>query len=208
MTELKYTLIADGSSDKNLIRIIDWSLNDLYPKIAIESQFADFRNLQKPPKDLKSKIKMAEQLFPFQILFLHRDAESHDIESRKLELDKQLTPEIKAVTIPIIPVRMMETWLLIDTDAIKKAAGNRNYKKSIQLPTLKMLEKETNPKSILHDLLKEVSGLKGRNLDKFNPHETVHLLSENIDDYSPLRSLDSFIDFEKSLKKIMSTFLS
>jgi len=35
---------------------------------------------------------------------------------------------------------MMEVWLLINKDAIKKAASNRNYSGEINLPAVKNLE--------------------------------------------------------------------
>ncbi len=40
--ELKFTLIGDGTSDKVLINIIKWLLDDLYPTIPIRIEFADF----------------------------------------------------------------------------------------------------------------------------------------------------------------------
>jgi len=103
---------------------------------------------------------------------------------------------------------MIETWLLINTDAIKKAAGNRNYKDNINLPAIKRLESIPNPKETLHELLKKTSGLKGRRLKNFNVHYAVHLVAENIKDYSPLRDLTAFKEFEKDLKEAVEIFLS
>lgn len=40
---LKFTLIADGSSDAVLLNIVKWLLDDLYPTLPNEGQFADFR---------------------------------------------------------------------------------------------------------------------------------------------------------------------
>jgi hypothetical protein len=208
MKELKYTLIADGSSDKTLLRIIKWSLDDLYPMLPNEGTFADFRNIQNPPKNLKNKIKEALKFYPFDILFIHRDAEKTDIEQRITEIKKELQEEGLVNTIWIVPVVMMETWLLIDEEAIKKAAGNRNFKNNINLPQISLLEKEKQPKKILHQLLKEASGLKGRNLEKFSTEKAVHLVAENIEDYSPLRKLKAFNVFENRLKDRIDHFLN
>ena len=76
MRHIKYTLIADGSSDSTLLKIINWTLNDLFPHFTYEDQFADFRNLKMPLKTLESKIKEANIRFPHDVLFIHRDAES------------------------------------------------------------------------------------------------------------------------------------
>jgi len=79
MKELKYTLIADGSSDITLLKIIKWSLDDLYPKLPNDGSFADFRKIPEPPKRLGDKVRNAKLYYPFDILFVHRDAESTNV---------------------------------------------------------------------------------------------------------------------------------
>ncbi len=207
--EIRYTLIADGSSDKSLKSIIDWTLDDLFPGIVFNGVFADFRSLPDPPVSLSEKIHMAEVYYPFHILFVHRDAESIEpyiIEQRKSEIAKSLNEKQSDITVCVIPVKMMETWLLIDKEAIKKAAGNRNYHGTLELPKIKNLESEAEPKQLLHQLLKEACGLKGRNLKKFNPHKHIHLLADYIQDYSPLRKLAAFKAFENEQKIKIEVF--
>jgi Domain of unknown function (DUF4276) len=212
MELLRYTLITDGSSDKTLMNIIKWLLDDLYPKISNRGTFGDFRYLQKPPKkgDIKNQIQCAEYFYPFDILFYHRDAESDKksiVKERTEEIKSQLEEKYISKTICIIPIKMMENWLLIDETAIKKAAGNRNYSKQINLPQINKIESLNEPKLFLHDLLKEVSGKKSRQLKNFNVQQAVHLVAENISDYSLLRNLDSFKQFEENLKTTISNLL-
>ncbi len=212
-TTIKYALIGDGSSDKTLMHIIKWILDDLYPKIPNEGQFASFAQFKNPPKSLKEKINKASDYYsPFDLLFVHRDAESLEvtkITERKEEVFNAASIAPSSFqTIAVIPIKMMETWLLIDAEAIKKAAGNRNYKENINLPPIKNLEKEQDPKTLLHDLLKKTSGLKGRSLEKFNSHYAVHLVAENIEDYSILRNLTAFQTFEQDLKTALFSALS
>lgn len=205
MKLIRYTLIADGSSDKALMNIIKWLLDDLYPKTPNKGTFADFRNLKQPPKkgDVKGQIEFAKFLYPFDILFYHRDAETNKrnvIDDRIFEITKHLSEDLLPKTIFIIPIKMMENWLLFDDTAIKKAAGNRNYNKPLELPSISGIENITDPKLFLHELLKEVSGLKSRQLKNFNVHQAVHLVAENISDFSSLRQLSSFKRFEENLK--------
>jgi hypothetical protein len=210
MKELKYTLIADGSSDMILLKIIKWSLDDLYPKLSNEGSFADFRKMHDPPKRLVEKVRTAKLYYPFDILFVHRDAESTNfrlVGQRIQEVNAELQETDIDKIICIVPIKMMETWLLIDEDAIKKAAGNRNYRGSINLPSIRTLEKESQPKELLHNLLREASGKKGRNLKKFNIDKTVHLVAENIEDFSPLRNLVAFQVFEEELKRVVDRYL-
>jgi len=210
MKELKYTLIADGSSDMTLLKIIKWSLDDLYPKVPNDGNFADFRQMPDPPKRLGDKVRTANLYFPFDILFIHRDAESTNarmIAQRSQEINIELPEKDIDKTICIVPIKMMETWLLIDEDAIKKAAGNRNYNGRINLPPIRNLERESQPKELLHALLRDASGRKVRNLKKFNIDKTVHLVAENIEDFSPLRNLVAFRAFEDELKRVVDKFL-
>lgn len=209
---LRYTLIADGSSDKALLHIVKWSLDDLYPKLSNEGYLANFSNVKNPPRksDVSEQVRMAQELYPFDILLYHRDAENQAkdiLEQRKREVFLPLGYTAKPI-VCVIPIKMTETWLLINEDAIKKAAGNRNYRGHLQLPPVRNLEKETNPKKLLHTLLKESCGLNGRRLDKFNVHKAVHRVAENIQDFSPLRSLSAFRKFEEDLKEAVQIFMS
>lgn len=211
MRVLKFTLIADGSSDKTLLRIIKWSLDNLYPKLPNEGYYADFRILPDPPKGLENKVAKAIKYYPFNILFIHRDAETISpkiINKRIEEIRAKLQEKDFERTICIVPIKMMETWLLFDLEAIKKAAGNRNYKGVLDIPQIKSVENEQQPKKLLHELLKEASGLKGRNLKKFNTDKAVHLVAENIENFSPLRNLSAFQEFEKKLKQVVDRFIS
>ncbi len=208
MKELKYTLIGDGSSDSALLKIIKWLLDDLYPKLPNEGQFANFGFSPKPltADDLSGKVRFVKQYFPFDILFIHRDAEKIDVKmimERTKEIKAKLSDADIEKVVCIVPIKMMETWLFFDIEAIKKAAGNRNYKQPIVLPKPKDLEKEQQPKLKLQTILKEVSGKKGRQLDKFNVSQAIHLVAENIEDFSPLRMLHSFQIFEKQLKETL-----
>ena len=210
MKELKYTLIADGSSDKVLLKIIKWSLDDLFPQLACDGAFADFRRLPSPPQRLIDKVNKAKSDYPYDVLFIHRDAESNNIriiDQRHQEIHDQLPEEDFNKTICVIPIKMMEVWLLISEEAIKKAAGNRNYRGRIDLPSIRNLEQESQPKERLHTLLKDASGLKNRGLKRFNVDQGVHLVADYIEDYSPLRSLAAFQAFEKELKEVVTNYL-
>ncbi|GBL34863.1 hypothetical protein EMGBS15_04580 [Filimonas sp.] len=210
---IRYTLIADGSSDKALMNIIKWLLDDLYPRIAFEGQFADFRHMPSPPEagDVQAKIITAEEWYPFDILFYHRDAETsrnNIVAERTQEIREQMDEKYHPCTICLVPVRMMESWLLFDADAIKKAAGNRRYNGQLDLPALNRLESIPSPKQRLHDILKQASELKGRKLAKFNVHEAVHLVAENIQDFAPLRNLPAFQQFEAELRRLLQPFIN
>ncbi|MGC4057782.1 MAG: hypothetical protein QM743_06625 [Chitinophagaceae bacterium] len=213
MPELQYTLIGDGSSDKALMRIIEWLLNDLYHRLPVKGSFADFRDLRNPPAkgDIEGQIRHALYYYPCDILFYHRDAESTDtgiVERRKQEIYTNINHTIAPEKVVcIVPVVMTEAWLLLDEEAIKKASGNRNFAGPLNLPAVQGLEQHRDPKERLFEFLKAASGLKGRNLAKFNIHKAVHDVADYISDFSLLRQLNSFQDFEASVTHAIDLYL-
>jgi hypothetical protein len=209
MREIRFTLLCDGTSDKALIPIISWLLRDLLPHVLLQSQYADFGFLKNPPPSsaLDQRMVKAVSLYPCDILFVHRDAEKEAFQTRKdeiLRFYQKINNTFSEKLVPVVPVRMMETWLLIDEKALKMAAGNRNYAKNIVLPRPKNLESLAEPKDYLHNLLKEVSGLKGRKLQNLKVSQTVHLIADSIENYSQLRQLPAFQQLEKDVINVLT----
>ena len=196
---LRYTLITDGRSDRALIPILNWLLIDLGFNGVIDAKWADFSSLLRPPKSLVEKINLAIDLYPCDLLFIHRDAEKEPRENRMQEI-KSAVAESSISDLPVvcvIPVRMLEAWLLFDEAAIRKAAGNPNGKCALQLPALNRVEDLPNPKEELLELLQKACELRGRQLKKFNSREKIHRLADVIDDFSPLYELSAFQKLEK-----------
>lgn len=208
MNELRYTLLTDGGSDRVLLHIIDWLLSDLLPRIPIQGNFADFSGYKQPPpfNKLDQRIEAAILQYPCDIIFVHRDAENQTIKDRETEIQvfwEKTTQTKQRKLIPIIPVRMTEAWLLIDSNAIKLAAGNRNFGGDLTLPKFARLEEEPDPKNLLFNLIKIASNLKGRSLDKLRVHSTTHIIAEKISDYSPLRQMFAFQRFEALVRQTL-----
>ncbi len=208
MKELCYTLLSDGSSDKALMPILTWLLRKHQVECAIQSNWADLRRLPKPPKTLSPRIISSLELYPCDLLFVHRDAEKEPREKRVAEIQEAVEQAIKkSVAVPpavcVIPVRMQEAWLLFDEAALRNAAGNPRGRQPLQLPNLVKLEQQPDPKEILHKLLREASGLTGRKLKQFSVNEHVHRLAELIDDFSPLRILPAFQALEADVIQVI-----
>jgi hypothetical protein len=170
MKELRYTLLSDGSSDSALIPVLTWLLQAHLVDCAIQHEWADLRRVPKSLKDTFSKrIKLAVELYPCELLFIHRDAEKEPRQKRVDEIRKAKEEAGESVSVPtvcVVPVRMTEAWLLFDETALRRAAANPNGKHPLQLPDLTKLEDKPDPKELLYKLLGEASGLEvigGRN---------------------------------------------
>src|SRR5579872_4460722 len=137
MKEIRYTLLSDGVSDQRLMPIITWLLREHLSDYAIQPAWADLRYLPQRPRTLADRIRYSIDLYPCDLLFVHRDAEREPPANRRSEIQsaKDLVTECNAVpSICVIPVRMQEAWLLIDEQAIRRAAGNPNGKQPLILP--------------------------------------------------------------------------
>ena len=135
-SELRYTLLSDGSSDAALMPILDWLLIEHGVNKPIQSQWADLRRLRQPPDELSDRIRVALEFYPCDLLFIHRDAEKASYAERAGEIRNALTKIAEGDLPPnvyVIPVRMTEAWLLFDESAIRFAAGNRNGQNALHL---------------------------------------------------------------------------
>jgi len=209
MNLLRFTLVTDGSSDVVLMPILEWLLLQVGVSFPIKGSWADLRGFRRnKPKTLEQKIERAVNIFPCEILFIHRDAERLPRNRRACEISRSATRALKDHPSPpficVVPVRMQEAWLLFNEPAIRKAAGNPNGKRELNLPPLKRLESHPDPKGELYQFLKRASGLNRRRLKKFDVKSKVHLVPINIKDYSPLMKLAAFKALRKDLAYIVA----
>ncbi len=207
MKELRYTLLSDGSSDSALIPVLTWLLQAHLVDCAIQHEWADLRRVPKSLKDTFSKrIKLAVELYPCELLFIHRDAEKEPRQKRVDEIRKAKEEAGESVSVPtvcVVPVRMTEAWLLFDETALRRAAANPNGKHPLQLPDLTKLEDKPDPKELLYKLLGEASGLGSHRRKKLRVEELVHRVAEFIDDFASLRAMPAFKALEDELKQVI-----
>ena len=124
---------------------------------------------------------------------MHRDAEREPIAKREEEIREALARSPTGGELPVvcvIPVRMQEAWLLIDKDALRRAAGTPDGRQPLRMPDVKRLEDLPDPKQTLHELLRQASGHRGRRLRRFDRDmgRCVHRVAKEIRDYSRLRA--------------------
>jgi len=204
MMELRYTLLSDGSSDRVLIPVLNWLLHTHLRDCAIQSEWADLRCFDRSlTNTLEKRIKLSIELYPCELLFIHRDSErdSHMIRVNEIRTTvNQIESFVSVPTVCVVPVRMTEAWLLFDIVALRQAASNPNGSTLLQLPELRRLEHQPDPKNVLRDLLRQASGLSLRRLKGFPMSDRTHRVAELINDFSPLRILPAFAALESELK--------
>ncbi len=199
--ELTFTLISDGSSDRALLPVLEWLLSK---KIfgSVRGQWADFSHLRRPPSSLRERIATGVDLWPADLIFVHRDAEHYPFEQRRREVLSVISVST-APAVCVVPVRMMEVWLLSDAAAIRFAAGNPSGKMPLPLPAARRLERLPNPKANLHELLREASGLNNRRRRHLEVYAMVHDVARATADFSPLFELEAFRQLDADLEHIV-----
>ena len=206
MNDFKFTLIAYGRTDDALIPILKWLLRNIGIN-APELQLPILGNLRNPPKKLQDKIVIALDLFPCDILFIHRDAESDEnpIENRTKEIRKaeKLVKKSLPPIVCVIPIKMIESWLLFNEDAIRKVVGNPNGIQDLNLPKISEIEKITDPKARLEKLLIDASFPNRRGKKVNIPSNYCVRVAEEIGDFEPLRNLLAFQELQKELENTL-----
>ncbi len=206
MKEIRYTLLSDGSSDKALMPILSWLFYTHCPEYAIQPEWADLRRLPKAPKKLPERIQCSVDLYPCDVLFVHRDAEKTPWQQRACEIRQALAKIVHPpLAVCVVPVRMLEAWLLFDEMAIRKAASNPNGNQPLVLPVMNDIEMLPDPKQILHDLLRLASGHSGkRRKRKLHINRLAFRVTELADNFAPLRELAAFKSLEEEFLKIVN----
>jgi hypothetical protein len=151
-------------------------------------------------------LRVVPDLYPCDVLFVHRDAEGYDPALRRGEITAA-TEGIRAQSVPIVPVRMTEAWLLANDRSIRSAAGNPNGVMDLRLPEVRSLEKLPDPKGVLYDALRIASGLSQSRLRRFRPQDRVHNIPNYLDDYSHLENLSAFRSLQSDIDAVMDQIL-
>lgn len=199
------TLVAEGPSDRRLLPILAWVVRaNGGGTIALE--LAQY--FGRKPATLSGRIKKAVELFPCDILFVHRDNDNAPDGARTAEISTALAAaDVAPQSVAVIPVRTQETWLLFNEQAIRKAAGYPNGRDDLGIPALNRLEAIADPKELLRSALRTASGLTGRRLKSFGVNEAAYRLADQIEDYSPLRQLGAFRQLEADVCAVIQTGL-
>ena len=207
--DMRFTLLAEGTSDRALLPILQWLLGQHLPNRAIQPQWADPSRFPRSPRTLADKISLAVSVFPCDILFVHRDSDGPTRTDREQEIKDSVgqVDLLRVTVICVIPVRMTESWLLTNEDALRRASGKPKAGPQLVMPPPRQIEVLPNPKERLRQLLRDASGLTGRRLKKFDEGERTQRIANLMEDYGALRQLSAFQALEADVVSYAKTLL-
>ena len=189
--QLTFSIIADGGTDQLLVPILQWAIHRLDPEVEIlEPGFS------KRSGGVKEFLRTYTH--DVMLLFVHRDSENMTLEERLKEFESTSGSNV----VPVVPVRMSESWILFDGGAIARAAGSSIH--TVSVPRISGIESISDPKQHLDSLLLEAagnpSGRRGKNFRRSLVERRMSVASF-ISDYSPLEGLTAFRSFQASLEQ-------
>lgn len=196
----KFLVLSEGPSDRMLLSPLRWILGADW-----EGERADLSRFPDPPRTLLAKIKKADEIYDFDLLAVHRDADSAGMDSRRAEIMAAVDASgLQKSWIPVVPERMTEAWFLFDEQAIRNAADNRAGRMRLDLPPRRQWDAKPDPKAILHQALRTASGRSGRSARNFSVEAACHRLSEDLIDFSALKNLQAFQRLEADVRMILA----
>lgn len=202
--KIRFILTGEGTSD---LRLVDHIENILIDEgfEEVSGEAPDLRMFGSPiGNTVSAKLSILLKSFPTtDIIFVHRDADNAGYVARDQEI-LSAAQENRAFcrVIPIIPVAMLETWLLADMESLKKVSGNKNYTGTPQgLPKIGNLENIRDSKELLFSVLCEVSQAQGDRLKKFKKrfNEMRARLTCDLDHKGPILGLESYQRFRNKV---------
>ncbi len=204
MKSISFALLSDGSSDAALLPILKWLLiQHAGASVSIQPQWADLRQLVTPPRTLAQSITATARYYPADLLFVHRDAEAEPTRVRHKEIAEAVeiarTEGFAFPYLAVVPIRMQEAWLLVDDNAIRRAAGNPRSRCLLNLPPPERIESLPDPKEVLHRALRQACELRGRRLKKFNVGKATHQVADYMPSFTVLRQLSAFRQLESDV---------
>ena len=204
MSIVSIVLVCDGTSDICIQDIIQWVVDENFSDRTFRIQAA--REVIPAHVSLDARIRRAEEIYEPDIIVCHRDTENNTLIQRLAEINEATAiANIATRVVPAIPIRMVESWLLIDSSAIRSAANNKNGTQPLLLPTHPRIENSADPKSILFAALNTASGLPPQRLRRFDVHKARSRITGYIDSFAPLRHQAGFIRFERDLVAAVQT---
>ncbi|MFC5954357.1 hypothetical protein ACFP51_07620 [Streptomyces pratens] len=199
---VRVLFLSEGTSDQGLVSHVEGIAADLRVPVTVSAP--DLRWLRSPVgHSVADKLRTVRDLGgAYDLAVVQRDADRGSPDVRKAEVADAIGetwPELAHV--PVVPVRMLEAWLLLDEQAIREVAGNPRGRIPLELPKATAVERVADPKQQLKDTLAKASGCKGRRLAELQQRfpRNRHRLLDLLDRHGPGGEVPSWRAFVADL---------
>ncbi|WP_303854053.1 hypothetical protein [Salinicola salarius] len=124
MTNINFIFTCEGTSDSHLVEHIK-KLLILRGAKEVHGEYADLAALpEKTGLAVSDKLAAIQKYYAnIDAIFVHRDADNAGIDNRESEIREQ-SADCHIITVPVIPIKNLEAWLLSDRDKIIETMGS------------------------------------------------------------------------------------
>ncbi|MER7941785.1 DUF4276 family protein [Streptomyces sp. NPDC094473] len=205
---VRVLFIGEGTSDNGLVPHVEAIAARHGTTISVT--VPDFGLLRPPPgHSVPDKLRAAQKLGgSYELVIVQRDADRGPAQDRRDEIAAAVAKEWPDVRhIAVVPVRMLEAWLILDEKCIRQVAENPRGRVPLDLPKGIAAEKIADPKKLLKETLARASEYKGRRLEQFQRRFPQHRLRmlELLDPEGKVSCLPSWQAFIADLETVFAS---
>ena len=208
---IRFILLCEGTSDRALVPHLQQLLSHCGAAEVVGTAIA-LANVRDPGECgdsvLERKVRaVLSTESEFDLLFVHRDADSAGYEERFREIvDALRNTELDVERITVIPVRATEAWILLDENAIRRVAGNPSGRQPLNLPRPSRVEHVADPKATLVSALVAACGYRGHRLKKFRTKFGQHrrILLERLPAGGALDEVPAWVRLKQAVSEVVS----
>ncbi|WP_371479736.1 hypothetical protein [Kitasatospora sp. NBC_00315] len=138
--------IGEGSSDNGLAPHVESIA--VRRGLDVSVTVPDFGLLRLPTgHSVRDKLRVARELHgTYDLVVVQRDADRGPAQDRKDEIKEAMCAEWPGLRhVAVVPVRMLEAWLLLDEACLRQVAENPRGRVSLDLPRGIAAERVTDP---------------------------------------------------------------
>lgn len=212
MIQITVGLNTEGPTDIRFMKsIIKRTLDEIALECDKDIEVLDVNEIKVPKETFADMMLAASKKgvedYSISILCIHADADDKDIEqvmSNKFTpffdiLFQQQDSEYCKVIVPVIPIRMMEAWMLADKDLLKKKINALEVEDSL-LGIHKRPETYSDPKAVIENAIRIANaGKTRRRRYAIGIAELYEDIGTSVG-LEALRQLSSFKHFEEGVR--------
>ena len=218
MTVLVTAIYAEGRTDERFLSvIIKRTVVDL-----LASQGRGVTEVLDPvvfesnPEDSRAEriLSVARKVSGYHILFVHADADHPTAEKayreriepgiERIQKAAKAGEDVCQTLTPVIPIQMLEAWMLTDPDALRSVIGTNIEPGKLNIPlTPSAIEGLADPKQQLTEIIRTAYAKRPRRRRKFNLSEFYQPLASQIN-LKKLAQLPAYQQFVKDITQVLT----
>jgi hypothetical protein len=205
--KVHFAIVGEGTSDSALVEHLE-KLFVLCGADEVSGIAPNLNMVRGVGRSIEDKLSALCELEPnLDVVFVHRDGDSVGREGREQEIvSASGKVDCDFSVLPVVPIKELEAWLLVDEAAIRWVAGNPNGCDNLNLPSPRSVESISDPKKLLFEKILNATGLSSRRRAKFkkNLFRCRTSLVENLDPEGAVRAIPSHV----ALRAMLSNYVA